>query len=148
MCDIMVLIHWPQSPLRKLLYIRNWYLIERALLQNRTSVTYSHGNSFYFSLCLIVLYQGEPGPKGEKGDSGTSGEPVSAAKCFFSWFWTLAVRGQKSCLSWRERGGHALSIVGMLLSSEMATVVLGFVLTVEEATWVHEFKHLIYSSGP
>lgn len=42
----------------------------------------SPGNRFYFSLCLIVLYQGEPGPKGDKGDRGMSGEPVSTDKCF------------------------------------------------------------------
>lgn len=32
----------------------------------------------------------------------------------------------EDCLFWKERVGHAPSVAGMLLSSEMATGVLGF----------------------
>lgn len=68
-----------------------------------------------------------------------SGERVSTAKCFFK-------KGRESGQFWRERVGRAPSVAGML-SSEIATVVLIFVLPVEEATWLLEFKHLIYSLG-
>lgn len=81
----------------------------------------SPGNSFYFSLCLIALYKGEPGPKGDKGDRGMTGEAVSTAE-----------RGHESGQFWRERVGHA-PVAGMLPSSEIATGVLIFVLPVEEA---------------
>lgn len=82
----------------------------------------SPGNSFYFSLCLTALYQGEPGPKGDKGDRGMTGEAVSTAE-----------RGHESGQFWRERVGQAPSVAGVLPSSEIATVVLIFVLPVEEA---------------
>lgn len=102
-----------------------------------------------FLSLFIVVFQGEPGPKGEKGDQGTSGEPVSTAKrCFSCFELYLAGTGQKSCLFWREKVGQDPSAAGMLLSSEMAAVVLGFIVTVEEAARLREFKHLIYSSGP
>lgn len=55
-----------------------------------------------------------------------TGEPVSTAKYF--------KRGHENGQFWRERVGYAPPVAGMLLSSEIATMVLIFVLPVEEAT--------------
>lgn len=146
LCDIIILIHWLYNPLRKLLYLRNGYLIERTLLGNRTGVTCSHRNSFYFSLCCC--FSGWTWTERGERRSRNKRRTCKHSQALLQLFWTLAGTGHESCLFWREKVGQDPSAAERLLSSEMAIMVLGFIVAVGEATWLHEFKHLIYSFGP